>query len=115
MGNGTSVGRVRGLGSAHEGSQDWWHHKISAGSNLILMLWFLLSMALLPAHDLLTRILVAMRLMSPNAAEPPAPARAAIAQACGQADWAALLAALDVARQSVGEAWRRIAAQAGVE
>jgi len=75
----------------------------------------LLPAALLPAHDLLTRILVAMRLMSPNAAEPPAPARAAIAQACGQADWAALLAALDVARQSVGEAWRRIAAQAGEE
>lgn len=34
MGNGTPIGRVRGLGAAHEGANDWWHHKISAGSNL---------------------------------------------------------------------------------
>jgi succinate dehydrogenase / fumarate reductase, membrane anchor subunit len=51
MGNGTPIGRVRGLGAAHEGANDWWHHKISAGSNLILVLWFLLSIALLPAYD----------------------------------------------------------------
>jgi len=54
MGNGTSIGRVRGLGSAHEGANDWWHHKLSAGSNLILMLWFLVSLALLPAYDFAT-------------------------------------------------------------
>lgn len=51
MGEGTSIGRVRGLGSAHEGAHGWWHHKISAGSNLILVLWFLISLALLPAYD----------------------------------------------------------------
>ena len=51
MGNGTELGRVRGLGSAHEGADDWWHHKLSAGSNLILVLWFLVSIALLPAFD----------------------------------------------------------------
>lgn len=51
MGEGTSIGRVRGLGSAHEGAGDWWHHKISAGSNLVLVLWFLISIALLPAYD----------------------------------------------------------------
>ncbi len=51
MGNGTSVGRVRGLGSAHEGTHHWWHQRLTAGSNLILMLWFVASMALLPAHD----------------------------------------------------------------
>lgn len=51
MGNGTAIGRVRGLGAAHEGANDWWHHKISAGSNLILVLWFILSIALLPAYD----------------------------------------------------------------
>ena len=54
MGNGTSIGRVRGLGSAHEGADAWWHHKVSAGSNLILVLWFLISIALLPAHDYAT-------------------------------------------------------------
>jgi succinate dehydrogenase / fumarate reductase, membrane anchor subunit len=54
MGEGTSIGRVRGLGSAHEGANDWWHHKISAGSNLILVLWFMISIALLPAYDYAT-------------------------------------------------------------
>ncbi|MDT8759051.1 succinate dehydrogenase, hydrophobic membrane anchor protein [Sphingomonas psychrotolerans] len=54
MGNGTPIGRVRALGSAHEGANDWWHHKISAGSNLILVLWFLISIALLPAYDYAT-------------------------------------------------------------
>lgn len=65
-----------------------------------------------PAHDLLTRILLTMRLMSPTASEPGPAARGAIAHACGQADWPALLAALDEARQSVRAAWRPIAAQA---
>jgi succinate dehydrogenase / fumarate reductase membrane anchor subunit len=51
MGNGTEIGRVRGLGSAHEGAHGWWHHQISAGSNLVLVLWFLFSIALLPAYD----------------------------------------------------------------
>ncbi|AJP73822.1 succinate dehydrogenase, hydrophobic membrane anchor protein [Sphingomonas hengshuiensis] len=54
MGNGTPIGRVRGLGSAHEGAEGWWQHKISAGSNLILMVWFLASIAMLPAHDYAT-------------------------------------------------------------
>ncbi len=73
----------------------------------------LLPAAIGPAHDLLTRILLTMRLMSPTASEPGAAARDAIARACGQADWAALLAALDAARQSVGEVWRRMAVEAG--
>ncbi|MDV3458965.1 succinate dehydrogenase, hydrophobic membrane anchor protein [Sphingomonas sp. HF-S4] len=54
MGDGTPLGRVRGLGSAHQGAEGWWHHKISAGSNLVLVLWFLLSIALLPAYDYAT-------------------------------------------------------------
>jgi succinate dehydrogenase / fumarate reductase, membrane anchor subunit len=54
MGNGTEIGRVRGLGSGHHGSEGWWHHKISAGSNLVLVLWFLVSVALLPAYDYAT-------------------------------------------------------------
>ena len=51
MGEGTAIGRVRGLGSAHEGSHHWWHQRLTAGSNLVLVLWFVLSIALLPAHD----------------------------------------------------------------
>ena len=72
----------------------------------------LLPTAIAPAHDLLTRILLTMRLMSPTASEPGAAAQGAIAHACGQADWAALLAALDEARQRVGAAWRQIVAEA---
>jgi glutamate-ammonia-ligase adenylyltransferase len=71
----------------------------------------LLPEALLQAHDLLTRILVAMRLMSPDAAEPAAAVREAIVRACGLSDWSALLAALDEARQSVRQAWGAIVAQ----
>lgn len=51
MGNGTAIGKVRGLGSAHEGSHHWWHQRLTAGANLLLMLWLLFSLALLPAHD----------------------------------------------------------------
>lgn len=51
MGDGTNIGRVRGLGSAHEGTHHWWHQRLTAGANLVLVLWFVLSIALLPAHD----------------------------------------------------------------
>lgn len=51
MGDGTGIGRVRGLGSAHEGTHHWWHQRLTAGSNLILVLWFVLSIALLPGYD----------------------------------------------------------------
>jgi succinate dehydrogenase / fumarate reductase membrane anchor subunit len=51
MGDGTGIGRVRGLGSAHEGTHHWWHQRLTAGSNLILVLWFVLSIALLPVYD----------------------------------------------------------------
>ena len=73
----------------------------------------LLPAALAPAHDLLTRMLVALRLIAPAAVEPPPPARAALARACGVADWTTLSEALAAARAEVGTAWRRIADQAG--
>ncbi|MFV0622902.1 succinate dehydrogenase, hydrophobic membrane anchor protein [Sphingomonas sp. ac-8] len=52
MGNGTSIGRVRGLGAAKAGTHHWWHQRLTAGSNLLLLLWFLFSIARLPAYDL---------------------------------------------------------------
>jgi succinate dehydrogenase / fumarate reductase membrane anchor subunit len=67
LGNGTGLGRVRGLGASHEGAGDWWKNKVSAGSNLILVLWFMLSMLLLPAHDYAT---IATWLAQPFAAVP---------------------------------------------
>ena len=47
MGNGTSIGRVRGLGSSHEGAHHWLIHRFSAISNLVLMSWFIVSLLLL--------------------------------------------------------------------
>jgi succinate dehydrogenase / fumarate reductase membrane anchor subunit len=54
MGNGTSLGRVRGLGSAKEGTHHWLHQRMTAGSNILLMTWFMISIARLPAYDYAT-------------------------------------------------------------
>ena len=67
MGTGTELGRVRGLGAAHEGTHHWWRQRLTAGSNLLLMLWFLFSLARLPGHDFDT---VHKWLQSPWAAVP---------------------------------------------
>lgn len=67
MGDGTSIGRVRGLGSAKEGTHHWWQQRLTAGSNLVLMLWFVISIALLPAYDYAT---ISGWLASPWAAVP---------------------------------------------
>ena len=48
MGNGTSIGRVRGLGSAHEGPHHWLMQRITAIGNVLLMVWLLASFLLLP-------------------------------------------------------------------
>ena len=51
MGTGTELGRVRGLGSAKDGAHHWWHQRITAASNLFLLLWFLLAIAQAPGYD----------------------------------------------------------------
>ncbi|KQT31278.1 succinate dehydrogenase [Sphingomonas sp. Leaf412] len=50
----TALGRVRGLGSAHHGVTHWWHQKLTAGTNVLLMAWLLASIAMLPAYDYAT-------------------------------------------------------------
>ena len=47
MGNGTSIGRVRGLGSAHEGAHHWLVQRFTAIGNIVLALFLALSLALL--------------------------------------------------------------------
>jgi succinate dehydrogenase / fumarate reductase, membrane anchor subunit len=47
MGNGTSIGRVRGLGSAHEGAHHWLVQRTTAIGNLVLMSWLLVSLVML--------------------------------------------------------------------
>lgn len=54
MGSGTELGRVRGLGSSNEGAHHWWHQRLTAGGNLVLMLWLFASLARLPQHDYAT-------------------------------------------------------------
>ncbi len=53
MGTGTELGRVRGLGAAHQGTHHWWRQRLTAGSNFLLMLWFMFSLARLPSYDYL--------------------------------------------------------------
>lgn len=54
MGNGTSIGRVRGLGSAKTGSHHWLVQRFTAIGNLILVLWLAVSLLLLPGFDFAT-------------------------------------------------------------
>lgn len=51
MGTGTGIGRVRGLGSAHQGTHHWWHQRLTAGSNLLLVTWLVVSLLRLPLYD----------------------------------------------------------------
>lgn len=48
MGNGTSIGRVRGLGSAHNGAHHWLIIRYTAIGSLLLTVWFGVSLFLLP-------------------------------------------------------------------
>ena len=48
MGNGTSIGKVRGLGSAHEGAHHWLVQRFTAIGNLVLMIWLIASFVMLP-------------------------------------------------------------------
>jgi glutamate-ammonia-ligase adenylyltransferase len=60
------------------------------------------------AHDLMTRLLVVVRLVAPDGAYPPPASRGIVAAACGVADWADLLAALAAARGTTAAAWRAV-------
>jgi len=51
MGNGTELGRVRGLGSAKSGVHHWWMQRISAVANVVLLPWLAISLLRLPAFD----------------------------------------------------------------
>ncbi|MEP2736230.1 MAG: succinate dehydrogenase, hydrophobic membrane anchor protein [Erythrobacter sp.] len=48
MGNGTSIGKVRGLGSSHHGAHHWLLQRFTAIGNLVLMGWLIASFILLP-------------------------------------------------------------------
>jgi succinate dehydrogenase, hydrophobic membrane anchor protein len=51
MGNGTSIGRVRGLGSAKSGTHHWLLQRFTAIGNLLTVLWLAVSLVLLPDYS----------------------------------------------------------------
>lgn len=68
----------------------------------------LISEEMIGAHWLLTRTLVAVRLMAPGLQTPAAITQPIIARASGANDWDDLLAQLERTRQSVAREWGRI-------
>lgn len=50
----TAIGRVRGLGSARDGTNHWKMQRLTALSNLVLVTWFVFSVASLAGTDYLT-------------------------------------------------------------
>ena len=54
MGNSTSIGKVRGLGSAHHGAHHWLVARTTAISNLVLMTWLITSFLLLADYSYYT-------------------------------------------------------------
>jgi succinate dehydrogenase / fumarate reductase membrane anchor subunit len=48
MGNGTSIGRVRGLGSAKHGPHHWLMQRFTAIGNAVLISWLMVSLLLMP-------------------------------------------------------------------
>lgn len=54
MGNGTSIGRVRGLGASHSGSHHWLIIRYTAIGSLLLTVWFGVSLLLLPDFNYAT-------------------------------------------------------------
>lgn len=60
------------------------------------------------AHDLMTRLLVVVRLVAPDGMYPPDASRGIVARACGLASWAALLDAVLDARRQVAAAWTQV-------
>jgi len=63
---------------------------------------------MLAAHDMLTRLLVTLRLVAPDAAPPGPPTQALIARALGLHDWPAVLAGLAEVRQQVTAFWHEL-------
>ncbi len=48
MGDGTSIGRVRGLGSARHGTHHWLLQRFTAIGNVVLTSWLVISLLLMP-------------------------------------------------------------------
>ena len=65
----------------------------------------LIDPAVIAAHELLTRMLVTLRLVSPASGEPPPASKPLVARTCGEADWDSLVKAYETSRALVSAAW----------
>ncbi len=63
----TPLGRVRGLGSAHHGGEDWWAMRVNSVALLGLSVWLIASLLRLPD---LSQVTVAEWLRQPLSAVP---------------------------------------------
>lgn len=63
----TPLAKVRGLGPAGEGAEDWWHERLTSVATLALLVWLAVSLLRLPGLDHRT---IAGWLGSPLAAVP---------------------------------------------
>ncbi|MBO9622348.1 MAG: bifunctional [glutamine synthetase] adenylyltransferase/[glutamine synthetase]-adenylyl-L-tyrosine phosphorylase [Sphingomonas sp.] len=70
----------------------------------------LLPATMRPAHDFLSRLLVTMRLVAPDAQPPGAATQALIARAVGLSDWDEVVATLERTRQEVSACWAAVRA-----
>lgn len=68
----------------------------------------LIAADIVAAHGLLARMLVTLRLVSPEGGEPNPISRALVAKACGQPDWESLVATYETARATVSAEWARV-------
>lgn len=68
----------------------------------------LIDPAVVPAHELMTRMLVTLRLVSPTSGEPPEASKPLVARACGQPDWTSLVNAYASARALIKAEWMRV-------
>jgi glutamate-ammonia-ligase adenylyltransferase len=68
----------------------------------------LLALEMVDAHALLTRLLIALRLIAPDGHYPPEASRTLIARAAGTDQWDRLLAQFAAARQMVIAEWNRL-------
>jgi glutamate-ammonia-ligase adenylyltransferase len=58
------------------------------------------------AQDLLTRLLVMLRLVAPDSALPSEPGQTQVASALGYADWGELMAAMESAKAEISAVWQ---------
>jgi glutamate-ammonia-ligase adenylyltransferase len=70
----------------------------------------LLPAAMRPAHDFLSRLLVTMRLVAPDAQPPGKATQALVARALGLGSWDEVVASLDRTRQEVRACWQAVRA-----